>query len=192
MSKKDNLNQAMYEMFGVGKTPVEKTTEPIQSKPEEKKQPKIEPMPVATPVVKHTEVTYFAAGTVMEGTIKTKGDVEIHGDFKGDLTSEGRVSIYSAIEGNIAAKDLRVIGCRLQGDVNISGTLEIDGASAIEGNVHAGATVCSGKVKGDLDIKGNLSLEESARIEGNIKTYTMDISRGAKIFGNIEMPEVSK
>ena len=35
--------------------------------------------------------TYLAPGTVMEGTLRSKGDVEIAGTFKGDIISEGDV-----------------------------------------------------------------------------------------------------
>ena len=85
-SKKDNLNQAMYEMFGVGKAP---ETEAPKAAPAEapKAAPAAKPVeaPKAAPVAESIPVTYLAPGTVLEGKLTARGDVEIAGELKGDV-----------------------------------------------------------------------------------------------------------
>lgn len=181
MSAKDNLNEAMFSVFGVGKDPAETAAAPL---------------PLAEdPVVPHVYAprttqqagTYLAPGTVMEGKLQTTGDVEIAGYFTGDITSEGKVTLRSNLQGNVTAVNLQLFGCRLVGDIHASGVVVLDERSAVAGNIRAGELFCSGVIKGDLYVHGNLSLSEKAVVEGNITTTTMTMARGAMISGNLKM-----
>ncbi len=131
--------------------------------------------------------TYLAAGTMMQGTLTTRGDVEIAGDFEGEIVAKGKVTLHSNITSRITATGLALVGCVLTGDSEVSGDVNVDEQSTITGNVKAENLVCSGKITGDLDIQDNLVLGEFAHVSGNIKVDTMSIARGAKITGKIEM-----
>ena len=196
---KNNLNQAMFEMFGVGKDPAnQEETKPepeIVTAPEVPVEPKAE---VEAAVQEETkmnqpvqqiknEKTYLAAGTSMEGILKTKGDVEIAGDFKGDVVSEGNVILHSSFNGNITAGSLTVLDTTLCGDVRVSGSVQINEGSVINGNIFAQSVTCSGKVVGDMEVQGDLVLGQSAKVEGSITTKTMSMARGAVMKGNLVM-----
>lgn len=178
MSAKDNFNEAMFDMFGVGKAT---ETHTVSSTSPEKL--------VAESYVPRTQqvCTYLAPGTVMEGKLFTKNDVEIAGDFTGDITCEGKVILRSNMQGNINAANLQLFGCRLVGDIHVSGVAVLDEQSSVAGNIHATELYCSGLVKGDLYIQGNVTLNEKSSVEGNVTTGTMTMVRGANICGNLKM-----
>jgi len=143
-------------------------------------------MQTAVPV--HTcQGTYLAAGTVTQGSLTARGDVEIAGDFEGEIAAKGKVTLHARTVSKITAAGLALVGCSLTGDSEISGDVSVDEQSAVTGNVKAENLVCSGRITGDLDIQDNLVLNEFAQVEGNMKADIISIARGAKINGKIEM-----
>ena len=211
MSKKENFNQAVFDMFGVGRGHEEDYTEQEAITPEEEA-PAAEPVSEMVPQVQTaTEVavpavqtaapavgptvapfsvvaaTYIAPGTVVEGVIRCKGDIEIAGELRGDVESEGDVTVRTNIKGNITAGNLRVVDCRLKGDSKVAGRMHVDAASVIEGNVEAAELICSGIIRGDSRVSTNITLDASAKVFGNIVTDTMSMERGASISGGLVM-----
>ncbi len=255
MSKKDNFSQAMFEMFGFGKSPEEGgeelddaqqfedfrsdgagietpaedgpaaddpvfnmepspfdepaapapfaagpvVEEPVFEQPAPAPVPAPAPAPAPAPVpvepapaarheyVRRENCTYFAAGTSMEGTLRSDSDVEIVGDFKGEIASDGKVTIHSNTQSSIAAAELILIDCTLVGDAMVGGDVSINDRSSVTGNIRAANIVCSGVIKGNLNVSGNISLTENAQVIGDIKTGTLAMSRGAKVSGKIDM-----
>ena len=189
MSSKENFNQAMFEMFGIGKDPNEKKVEAAAPKTESKKEAKAEPKKEAAPAAAPAKVVYqktvLGEGTYFEGTLTSKGDVEIAGVFKGDIVAEGDVVLHSKIEGNIKAKNLNVISNTVVGNVTVDGKVTIAVGSEIKGNITAQSIVCSGKVLGDMVISGDASFDELSYVEGNISTKYVTINHGAYIDGKL-------
>jgi len=173
---RNNFGRAMNDMFGVGKDEAAQpeTNETITME---------EPTGIRNA---GNEATYFGVGSSMEGTLKTKGDVEIAGDFKGEIVSGGKVVLHAGVKSTITTVDLFLVGCKLEGNVTATGRVVIDENSTLNGNISAAEITCSGKVRGDVDVTGNLSLSERAQIVGGMKVGTMSIACGAKISGNIE------
>ena len=190
MSAKENFNKAMFDMFGVGKDE-EAATQNAQAQTEGKVEAAVEkPAPAfepAKPAPRTSPVTYLAPGTVVEGKLDAKGDVEIAGVFKGDIIATGKVTIRSNIQGNVTAESLSILGCSMTGDVKVTGLLTVNKGSVIQGNVSAGEVLCSGQVVGDLSVNGHSAFEESSQVEGNIATQTMTMARGARISGALTM-----
>ena len=123
----------------------------------------------------------------MEGTLRSDSDVEICGDFKGEIASDGKVTIHANTNSSIAAAELVLIDCNLVGDSMVTGDMSINEKSAVAGNIRAANLTCSGVIKGNLNIAGNITLGETAQILGDIKTGTLAMSRGAKVSGKIDM-----
>ncbi len=81
---RDEMKRTMFELFGVG-------SEDDKVLAAGGKKPAVKPEPVKTapvqapvqPVVKAKAASYLAAGTSLEGTLRSDGDVEIAGAFKG-------------------------------------------------------------------------------------------------------------
>ena len=134
-----------------------------------------------------TEASYLGRGTSFEGTFRSAGDIEIAGEFKGDLVTEGTVLLHSNIQSNITAGSLNLEQCTLVGNVTVSETVTVSQGSKISGNVTAKELLCAGEVTGDLNVSGNTALEAQARINGGVTTGTMAMVKGAVIKGNIEM-----
>ena len=215
MDKKSNMKQAMYEMFGVGSDVSTKPAQPVKEKPQpktaaqpvrEESGPKTAAQPVReeskphaaaqpvkeaktppVPVAEKPAASFLAPGTVLEGTLRSAGDIEIAGSFKGDISTEGTVVLRSNIHGNVAARSLDLNGCRLEGDVMVKGLVFISQDSAICGNVTADELKCSGQITGDLKIKENTLFESTAKITGNVVTGTIAVVKGAIINGGIEI-----
>ena len=186
MDKKSNMKQAMYEMFGVGADQTEK--EPAVK--EEQKPASVSPVVAKTAPVTETKsnaVSYLAPGTVMEGSLRSHGDVEVAGQLKGDITTEGTVVLHSKIQGNINASNLKLCGCSLTGDVIVSGTVFVSQDSTICGNVTAKEIQCAGQITGDLKISENTALESTAQIDGSITTASISVVKGAAICGSMEI-----
>ena len=129
--------------------------------------------------------TVLGEGTFFEGTLNSKGDVEIGGIFKGDIISDGNVIIHSKVEGNIKAKNLDVISNVLTGNVNVDGKVNVAPGSEIKGNINAQSIVCSGKITGDMVVSGDSSFDELSHVEGNITTKFITINHGAYIDGKL-------
>lgn len=186
MTKKDNFNQAMYDMFGVGKN-VEKTegTAAVVEKQDENVIPFSGNDEPELKVVSSVP-TYLAPGTRMEGTLRAEGSVEIDGEFRGDIIADGNVIIRTDVTGNITARNLHVMGCCLAGDAHVTEHLVMKENSSINGNVNAGELTSCGTITGDLNIKHNITLEQSAKVVGNVTTGTLTIARGAVVRGTIE------
>ncbi|MBQ8589270.1 MAG: polymer-forming cytoskeletal protein [Firmicutes bacterium] len=194
--KKDNFNEAVYSMFGVGKAPA--TEKPAEPEAEEKiaetvdelladyvKEPEsAEEEPVVSEAPEFG-VTHIAAGTTVEGKLVSQGNVEIAGHFKGDVDAKGTVTISCDFQGNVIASELCICNCTITGDVKISGKVTLSEGSAVVGNVTAGDFTCCGNVKGDLDVTGNLTLKEKAQIEGNITMGSLMVEQGAVIQGGV-------
>ena len=184
MSKK-NLNDTMYSMFGVSKE--EENGETVASVVAEEQPKASQPAPAPAAAKPQNSVTYLAPNSMMEGKLQTEGDVEIAGEFNGDIIAKGKVILHSNMQGNITASSLQLLGCSLTGNVSSNGVVMLDRAASVVGNIAAGELISSGKIKGDLDIKGNVALNECASVEGNISTKTMTMSQGAVITGGVKM-----
>ena len=180
MGAKENLNEAMFSMFGVGKAPAEPTPAEEFAMPEPVAKPVAAPAPLKP-------VTYLAPGSCMEGKLKCQGDVDVAGIFKGDIEAEGMVKVCANMSGNIKAATLELKNCRLTGDVEVAGLVILDEKAVVEGKITAGELVCFGRVKGDLDVKANVALKANATVEGNIVTGTMSMESGAIINGSLLM-----
>lgn len=70
------------------------------------------------------KTTLLAEGSVFEGTLHTKGDVEIAGVFKGDIFSEGNVKLFANIEGNVQGGNVELVTSSVQGDVSAQGAAQ--------------------------------------------------------------------
>lgn len=198
MSKKDNFNKAMFDMFGVG-TDAGTEPAPEYEKVEEKTRGGLTDNAVAKETVVTAaanaeaapavaaERTYIGRGTVIEGNIKAEGDVELLGELKGDIESDGKVTLHTSVTGNVRAKSLTFVGGELTGDIFTGGSFVLGRDSVVNGNIQANDVTCAGSINGNIDIKDTLMLEETAVINGDIKTGFLSMSRGAVVRGKVEM-----
>lgn len=193
MSKKENFNKAVFDMFGVGSVQVVAEDVPQQEEAavEQGLSANVQATEVAAPVTAHAApyslvpATFLAPGTTLEGTLKSKGDVELAGTFSGEIVADGNVTLRADATCNIAASSLNVTACHLTGDSKVSGNVTISENSEVTGNITADELHCSGTITGDITVKTALALEQTARIYGNITAGTISMTRGAVIKGTV-------
>lgn len=129
--------------------------------------------------------TYFAAGTVFEGTITAPGDIWIDGEVKGEIVSDGKVSIHKMGDSSIAARDLELLGAVIKGDIIVKGEVTVDEDSAVQGNIRSSSIICAGAVQGNLTAVDYVSLKEHSKVLGNINAPSMMVDNGAMICGQV-------
>ena len=129
--------------------------------------------------------TYFAPGTVFEGTITASGDVLVDGEVKGEIVSEGKVSIHKMGDASIAARDLELLGATIKGDITVRGEVTVDAESAVKGNIRSASIICAGAVDGNLIAAEYVELVVGGKVLGNISAPAMDVANGALLRGQL-------
>lgn len=87
-----------------------------------------------------TEPTVIGQGTVIEGTIRVAGRVQVDGQIDGTLIAEGHVSVgpTGSILGEVVAAELAV-GGRVEGKVSVRDNLHIAPGGTARGEVRYGS-----------------------------------------------------
>lgn len=190
MSKKDNFSQAAYEMFGIGRGGSKREADKTAEKPAESAAMDVEEdemsLTVAPTVaeVKPLEkvpekpkTTLLAEGSVFEGTLHTKGDVEIAGVFKGDIFSEG----------NVQGGNVELVTSSVQGDVSAKELLKIGPQSVIGGNIKTKDMICSGRIVGNVESSGRVTLTTGSALTGDLTAATIAVMEGALMEGRFKI-----
>ena len=196
MSKKDNFSQAAYEMFGIGRGGSKREADKTAEKPAESTAMDVEEdeMSLTVAEVKPLEkvpekpkTTLLAEGSVFEGTLHTKGDVEIAGVFKGDIFSEGNVKLFANIEGNVQGGDVELVTSSVQGDVSAKELLKIGPQSVIGGNIKTKDMICSGRIVGNVESSGRVTLTTGSALTGDLTASTIAVMEGALMEGRFKI-----
>jgi len=147
-----------------------------------KKETTLETKPVTKTI---PQKTILAESTVFEGSITSIDDVEIGGELKGDLTTEGNVILLSEIQGNVKAANLDLLSNSLIGNVEVTDKITLTANSQIKGNITAKNLVCSGKIVGNMIIDENAHFDNLSHIEGDVTAKYITVDHGAYIDGKI-------
>lgn len=91
--------------------------------------------------------------------------------FEGHLTFQGTIRIDGNFKGEIATKDVLVIG---QG-------------AKVEAEIKVGSVVINGTVRGNITAENSVEIHAPARIYGNITTPALTIDRGVIFDGKCIM-----
>ncbi|MEJ2290730.1 MAG: polymer-forming cytoskeletal protein [Deinococcales bacterium] len=90
----------------------------------------------------------------------------------GDLEASGRVRVHGTVQGN----------------VRVTGILEVAEAGIIEGDrVEADEVKILGKVRANVDAKGKIEIWKDGLLEGDVRASALDIEEGASFTGRSEM-----
>lgn len=196
MSKKDNFSQAAYEMFGIGRGGSKREADKTAEKPAESAAMDVEEdeMSLTVAEVKPLEkvpekpkTTLLAEGSVFEGTLHTKGDVEIAGVFKGDIFSEGNVKLFANIEGNVQGGNVELVTSSVQGDISAKELLKIGPQSVIGGNIKTKDMICSGRIVGNVESSGRVTLTTGSALTGDLTASTIAVMEGALMEGRFKI-----
>ena len=80
-------------------------------------------------------ITVIAAGSVIEGTLRVRGMVQVDGTIDGTLIADGHVSVGpdGRILGEVTADQLSV-GGKIEGTINAKGLLHVLASGAVRGS----------------------------------------------------------
>ena len=94
MSKKENFNKAIFDAFGVGSDATEPVSETASTEEQALSTDVQTTAPAEVQAAPYTLVpaTFVAPGTVLEGTLTSRGDVELAGSFSGGSGSDTSTS----------------------------------------------------------------------------------------------------
>ena len=185
-----NVTGLALTTFGVGTADymvaqVKSASVEVKSVPGAEKK-SVEHAPVKAPEARPA-ASFLAPGTVFEGSFRAKGDIEIAGELKGDVTSEGSVLLRSNLQSNITAGSVKLTGCTLIGDITANGPVTVSEDSKVTGNITAQSLLCAGEINGDIRISGNTQMDANARVSGSVVTGTISVAAGAVLNGSVEM-----
>ena len=80
-------------------------------------------------------ITVIAAGSIVEGTLRVRGMVQIDGTIDGTLIADGHVSVGpdGRVIGEVTADQLSV-GGKVEGTINAKGHLHVLSSGSVRGN----------------------------------------------------------
>lgn len=143
-------------------------------------------------------------------TINTESTTE---QTSAEETLAGQIkSINSGRRGSFSSSELKntqssnlASGCRISGDLELSGTVQLNcviegeiestgeltlGPDAVvEGNIFADTLVLYGQLRGDVKCETRLELKSGARLVGNVLSPRMSVQDGAIFEGRCWMGE---
>jgi len=98
------------------------------------------------------EMNIIGTGTVVEGKIRSQGNVRVDGKLIGEVTASESLSVgvTGEIEGNVTAKNVTV-GGKVRGTISASEKIVFEGKSV---------------VRGDIEPRGLLFAEEQILVAG--------------------------
>jgi len=84
------------------------------------------------------ELNLIAAGTVVEGKIRSQGSVRVDGKVVGEVAASESlaVGVTGEIEGNVSAKNVTV-GGKIRGSINAAEKVVFEGRSSVRGDIRA-------------------------------------------------------
>ncbi|MFA5636081.1 MAG: polymer-forming cytoskeletal protein [Anaerovoracaceae bacterium] len=189
MSTKDNAKQAWKEILGVvGKDAdkaedVEISEEPVY---ETKQEPDISLRTYRDAPVYPMSV--IADGMTVDGDAKVQGDLELRGAMKGNITADGNVTITGKLLGDLnCSKDVILISAMVQGNITVSGVINLDKASTVIGDIEARSANIDGKMKGSLVAEDAASFQKDAVLIGDVTSGKISMSEGAQIVGALRV-----
>lgn len=87
-------------------------------------------------------INIISNGTVIEGEIKSNGDIRIDGTIRGSVTSKSKVVIGAtgAVEGDVHCQNADISGA-VKGKTNVAEMLFLKSHARINGDIHTGKLV---------------------------------------------------
>lgn len=100
-------------------------------------------------------INIIGAGTVIEGEVKSNGDIRVDGTIKGSVTSKSKVVVGStgSIEGDVTCQNADISGSVI-GKTTVSEMLFLKGNARINGDIQTGKLV----VEVGASFTGNCSM----------------------------------
>jgi len=186
-----NAKRAMQELFGgrveelnESEELVEESFRAVEEEPAEERHGA---WAAADTQPKGVCTTVIGGDTVITGTIKSSGNVEVRGTVYGDIDCAKDVLFYGRIAGNIACKNFYQYAGAVKGNVNTANAVYVERESAIKGDIKAKDIQMNGRLIGNLSSTNSIDLLGSAIIVGDIETRSFNMKETAKLRGAVKL-----
>ena len=101
------------------------------------------------------------------------------------IESTSRISNGSSFSGNMSTAGKLIIAGKLEGHVNVDGTLQLTTSGVCKGNIAAKVVIVHGRIEGNIEAQSRIELHEDAVVHGSIVTSALKIHSGARVTGLI-------
>ena len=164
MSRKDRFAKAMFRRLDSMEDSEAAAALPIQeepaSAPDEPELPPDPPFSKRQPFTPPLPTTILAEGSVFEGTLTTKGNIDMACTFKGNIFSEGSITMRHELEGNVQAVNIDLSSCTVTGDLRASEGVRLDEAA------HRALALPAGGGQGHLGAGQQLGIDRDGLLQG--------------------------
>lgn len=108
------------------------------------------------------ELNLIGPGTLIEGKLRSRGNIRIDGKVNGELFASESVSVGSSgeIEGSVSAKNIS-IGGKVKGSLTVQEKLVLENKAVVSGDIRAAKLVIDeGAIfDGNCTMSGNKTLQ---------------------------------
>ena len=125
---------------------------------------------------------------VVDGSITAQAGLLIAGRVEGNVKCQSRLSVSGEICGDLTAQEIETHGARICGNLLCAGKARIDEKTVLSGDL----TAAELELRGNLSVEGASLLGGQAFVLGDIQSGTIEMERGAKISGRVQMKSCSK
>ncbi|HML38077.1 MAG TPA: polymer-forming cytoskeletal protein [Bacillota bacterium] len=139
------------------------------------------------PIQESTPVTVISRTMAIVGEITSTGNIDVYGDVKGSIQTDGDIKATGKIVGNMKGGSFTLNGCTVQGNITAMGSVTVGSNTVIVGDIIADSIKLNGKVKGNLTVSKMAEFLENALLAGDVQSQTISMSQGAKLHGNVSV-----
>ncbi|WP_416200745.1 MAG: Polymer-forming cytoskeletal protein [Thermocaproicibacter melissae] len=187
--KNMDMQEHSYDMRGINEDRLENGNRPFRRDyPQQKQIPQQDMRNFETSSV---NATIISKGTVINGNIKSDGDIEMYGSVSGSIETTGRVKINGKQIGDVQGSSVDLMDCTVRGNISASDSIVVDSNSVIVGDIKGGSLTFDGKLKGNVHVMGNVNLQGNAVIIGDVTSTTITVESGARLQGSIQVSDGS-
>jgi cytoskeletal protein CcmA (bactofilin family) len=111
-----------------------------------------------------------------------RGPAETHPTSRGTAVLGKGLRVVGRVRGD---GDLRV-EADVEGDIAVTGTLQIDEAANVTGAVQADTVVVAGQLQGDALARTAITIVASGRVQGSVTAPAFSLEEGGGLEGRIE------
>lgn len=135
------------------------------------------------------QTSVILANTFIRGEIVSEGNVTIAGGLEGNISAKGNVRVSGTITGNVDADRVDLSAGTVNGNVTAAQSVSLDSASSISGDVSANVLNSDGNIQGEVNVRGDAIFLSRSRVEGHISAGTISVEKGAKLKGTVHIIE---
>ena len=90
------------------------------------------------------------------------------------------------MRGRVRGDGDLVVEATVEGEVVVSGALELGQGSEVQGGVEAASVTVSGSLTGDVNAAGAVAITASGRLVGDVRASEVSLEEGGQFVGRVD------